>query len=106
MWHRGLFILLGALLVGGPAGAVDPADKCEAGKLKEADKYCFCQLKAESKYVKADGATKYADALAKCESKSTRSGTHPSAPARSGIRGPTTAGAGEFAAWPESTCAG
>ena len=34
------------------ATALDPAPKCESGKLKEAGKYSFCRLKADAKGVK------------------------------------------------------
>jgi hypothetical protein len=40
------------LAYAGAAAALDPADKCEATKLKAAGKYGFCRLKAESKGVK------------------------------------------------------
>jgi hypothetical protein len=52
MFRRGVFTFLSVLLLAGRAGAVDPADRCEADKLKEVGKYCSCRLKAESKAVK------------------------------------------------------
>jgi hypothetical protein len=69
MWRRGVFTFLGVLLIAGPAGAVDPGPKCEADKLKEAGKYGFCRLKAESKYAKTGNALKYAQDLEKCDTK-------------------------------------
>ena len=43
----------------GPAGAVSPADKCEAAKLKTAGKYGFCRLKAEAKAAQTGDAPDY-----------------------------------------------
>lgn len=46
-------LLACCLFVGATAAqAITPEDKCEAKKLKEAGKYGFCRLKAESKGVK------------------------------------------------------
>jgi hypothetical protein len=59
MWSRGVFTFLGVLLIAGSGWAVDPADKCEADKLKEAGKYGFCRLKAESKAVKKSEPADY-----------------------------------------------
>jgi hypothetical protein len=59
MWCRGVFTFLGVLLIAGLAAAVDPTDKCEADKLKEAGKYHFCRMKAESKAVKKSEAPDY-----------------------------------------------
>jgi hypothetical protein len=56
---RGVFTFLAVLLIAGSASAVDPADKCQADKLKEAGKYGFCRLKAESKAVKKGEAPDY-----------------------------------------------
>ena len=47
------------------AHAIDPDAKCEFSKLKEAGKYGFCRLKAESKGVKKSAAPDYS----KCETK-------------------------------------
>jgi hypothetical protein len=58
-WHRKHFAFLRVLLIAGSAGAVDPADKCEADKLKEAGKYGFCPLKAELKAVKKSVSLDY-----------------------------------------------
>jgi hypothetical protein len=52
MFRRGVFTFLGVLLIAGTTGAVDPADKCEADKLKAVGKYSSCRLKAESKSLK------------------------------------------------------
>ena len=41
-----------AFAVSFPAQAIDPADKCEALKVKEAGKYHFCRLSAEAKAIK------------------------------------------------------
>lgn len=65
MSRRGVFIFLGVLLIAGPAGAVDPAAKCEAAKLKEAGKYGLCRLKAESRAVKKGEPAVYT----KCDAK-------------------------------------
>jgi hypothetical protein len=56
-----------ALLLGTAAGAaaLTAADKCESAKLKEAGKYGFCRLKAESKAVKTGSAPDYS----KCDAK-------------------------------------
>ena len=51
MWHRAALMFLTIVFLAAPALAVDPAIKCEAAKLKEAGKYGFCRLKAESKAV-------------------------------------------------------
>ena len=59
--------LIGALLLcatSAATGATD-AQKCEAGKLKEAGKYGFCRLKAEAKAVKTGSAPDYS----KCDEK-------------------------------------
>jgi hypothetical protein len=48
---------------------VDPADKCEAAKLKEAGKYHFCRMKAESKAVKKSEAADYGKCVAKFNDK-------------------------------------
>ena len=53
------------LLLAASAGALTPADKCEAGKLKEAGKYGFCRLKAEAKAVKTASLPDYS----KCDAK-------------------------------------
>ncbi len=54
------FFLCGFLIVlSHPAAAVEPAVKCEAGKLKEAGKYGFCRLKANSKAVKKGEVADY-----------------------------------------------
>ena len=63
--------LIGALLLGATsaaAGATD-AQKCEAGKLKEAGKYGFCRLKAEAKAVKTGSAPDYGNCDVKYGSK-------------------------------------
>ncbi|MBX3025283.1 DUF1566 domain-containing protein [bacterium] len=49
------FVLASLALAGG-AGAVTPAEKCQAGKLKLAGKYDFCRLKAEAKAAQSGGA--------------------------------------------------
>ncbi len=48
-----------------PAAAIEPAVKCEAGKLKQASKYGACRLKAESKAVKNAESANYT----KCDEK-------------------------------------
>lgn len=53
------------LLAAGSAGALTPAEKCESSKLKEAGKYGFCRLKAESKAVKTASTPDYS----KCDAK-------------------------------------
>ncbi|MFT4570072.1 MAG: hypothetical protein ACI91F_000942, partial [Candidatus Binatia bacterium] len=47
------------------AHALDPAVKCESGKLKESSKYAACRLKADAKAVKKGEAADYM----KCEDK-------------------------------------
>jgi hypothetical protein len=61
------FIMLAAVIAcsAGSAVAVPPAEKCEAGKLKQAGLYGFCRLKAEAKAVKSGSAPDYA----KCDAK-------------------------------------
>jgi len=50
-----------------PASAVEPATKCEAGKLKEAAKYLSCRLKADAKAVTKSASADYS----KCDEKLT-----------------------------------
>ena len=50
-----------------PASAVEPAAKCEAGKLKEAAKYLSCRLKADAKAVTKSASADYS----KCDEKLT-----------------------------------
>jgi hypothetical protein len=79
MFRMGVFTFLGVLLIAGPAGAVDPADKCLADKLKAAGKYASCLLSVESKAAKkqelpspegvAKCDLKYNDKWAKAEAK-------------------------------------
>jgi len=57
--------LVGVLLLAAGAGAVTPAERCQASKLKTAGKYGFCRLKAESKSVKTGDPANYA----KCDEK-------------------------------------
>jgi len=59
-----------ALLSAGTAlGAATPAQKCQMNKNKEGGKYAFCRQKAEGKLALTGDATKYAEAIAKCETK-------------------------------------
>jgi hypothetical protein len=69
MFRRGVFTFLGVLLIAGPAWAVDPADKCEAAKLKEAGKYHYCRMKAESKAVKKSEPAIYTKCVSKINQK-------------------------------------
>ncbi len=66
------------LMLGLPTNvqALDPDLKCNADKVKEAGKYSFCRLKAESKAIKKGEApdytkcdSKYSDKWQKAESK-------------------------------------
>ncbi len=61
-------ILIGlGLVLGLPTNvqALDPDVKCNAAKVKEAGKYSFCRLKAESKAIKKAEAPDFS----KCDSK-------------------------------------
>jgi hypothetical protein len=58
-----------ATLLAGSAAAVEPAEKCQAAKLKETGKYGLCRLKAEAKAVKRGSAGGLPAALAKCDAK-------------------------------------
>jgi hypothetical protein len=69
MLRREDFTFLAVLLIAGTAWAADPPARCEAAKLKEAGKYGFCRLKAESKYAKTGDAARYAADLARCDTK-------------------------------------
>ncbi len=57
------------VLWAGMAGAVDPPVKCEAQKNKTAGKYASCRQKAEGKLVMKGDATKYGEAITKCDTK-------------------------------------
>jgi hypothetical protein len=59
MHGRHALLLLALLLVPTLAGALTPAELCEAGKLKLAGKYGFCRLKAAAKSVKSGVAADY-----------------------------------------------
>jgi hypothetical protein len=48
----GVLAFMGALLIAGVSWALNPAVNCEAAKLREAAKYGYCCLKAESDAVK------------------------------------------------------
>ena len=61
----GVAVLTALLMLISPAGAADPAVKCESGKLKEASKYGACRMKADAKAVTKGGSPDYA----KCEGK-------------------------------------
>ena len=65
MTLRKLIVLTATALSAGTAAALPPAEKCEAGKLKQAGKYGFCRLKAETKAVKTGDAPDYS----KCDAK-------------------------------------
>jgi hypothetical protein len=69
MFRRGVFTFLGVLLIAGAAWAVDPGPKCEAAKLKEAGKYHYCRMKAESKAVKKSEAPVYTKCVSKFNQK-------------------------------------
>jgi hypothetical protein len=69
MFRRGVFTFLGVLLIAGPAWSVDPGPKCEAAKLKEAGKYHYCRMKAESKAAKKSEAPDYGKCVAKFSDK-------------------------------------
>jgi hypothetical protein len=56
------------LVVPASAGLTD-AQKCESFKLKHTGKYAFCQMKAQSKFVKTADMAKLMSDLAKCDSK-------------------------------------
>lgn len=58
-------LLTASVLIAGHALALDPADKCEAGKNQEAGKYAQCRLKAEAKAIKKGLAPDYS----KCDQK-------------------------------------
>lgn len=66
------------------------AQKCESLKLKHTGKYAFCQMKAQSKFVKRGDMAKLLSDLAKCDSKiedkfsNTDSKWGPSCPANPG----------------------
>lgn len=62
-----LAVMVGVALLWAPsgAGAITPAEKCESSKLKEAGKYGFCRLNAESKAVKTASTPDYS----KCDAK-------------------------------------
>lgn len=63
-------IALGAgLLWASSAGAVTPADKCEAAKNKIAGKYYFCRAKAEAKALTASTSPDYSKCTAKFDDK-------------------------------------
>jgi len=51
-WIVMMAVGFGLMLAPVPAFALDPAPKCEAGKLKAVGKYANCRLRAESKAVK------------------------------------------------------
>jgi hypothetical protein len=65
MFRRGVFTFLSVLLIAAPAWAASYADKCEAAKLKEAGKYHYCRMKAESKAVKKGKAPDYSKCVDK-----------------------------------------
>jgi hypothetical protein len=65
--RRGLLALVGALLLAGPAAALDPAERCEADKCKETGKYQFCRMKEEARALKK-GIT---PSFSKCDQKLT-----------------------------------
>lgn len=65
MFRRGVFTIVGVLLIAGPGWAASDAEKCEAAKLKEAGKYHYCRMKAESKAVKKSEAPYYDKCLSK-----------------------------------------
>jgi hypothetical protein len=67
-WACGILIV-GALLCAGSAPALDPGPKCQSAKNKDAGKYAACRQKAEAGLVKTGDATKYAEAIAKCDAK-------------------------------------
>jgi len=70
--RQGLFFVLAAgllVLWTGATHAVDPAQKCQSGKNKEAGKYAFCLQKAEAKLVTTGDTAKYSAAILKCEGK-------------------------------------
>ena len=67
-WASGILIV-GALLCAGSAPALDPGPKCQSAKNKDAGKYAACRQKAEAGLVKTGDATKYAEAIAKCDAK-------------------------------------
>ncbi len=60
---------LGLLWAGTALAAATPAQKCQMNKNKEAGKYAFCRQKAEGKLALKGDATKYAEAITKCETK-------------------------------------
>lgn len=60
-----LVLLQGAMAQAGPTNA----EKCEADKLKRAGKHAFCQMKAQSKFVKKGDAFKLSSDLEKCDTK-------------------------------------
>jgi len=61
----GLALAINLLAVGTAAAGPTAAEKCSAAKIKEAGKYGFCRLKAESKAIKKGEAPDYS----KCDSK-------------------------------------
>jgi hypothetical protein len=65
MTRKGFFTLLGALLIAAPTWAADPADKCEATKVKETGKYAFCRLKALSKAILKGASPDYSKCVSK-----------------------------------------
>lgn len=65
----GIFALGAVVLWASWAGAVTPADKCEAAKNKIAGKYYFCRAKAEAKALTTSTAPDYSKCTAKFDDK-------------------------------------
>lgn len=61
----GVAALLGAV----SSRALDPAEKCEADKNREAGKYAYCLQKAQARLLKTGDARAYAAAVERCDSK-------------------------------------
>jgi hypothetical protein len=59
-----VLVVVSAVFAAATATADTPAEKCEAGKLKEAGKFLLCRLKAEAKAVPGGAAE-----TAKCDAK-------------------------------------
>lgn len=62
--RRIVLVTMAAAFAAAAAAADTPAEKCEAGKLKEAGKFLLCRLKAEAKAVPGGAAD-----TAKCDGK-------------------------------------
>jgi len=68
---HGLIVLSTLLLVGSTVHGSTLAEKCEADKLKRTGTYALCQMKALSKFVRTNAASKLAISLSKCDEKIT-----------------------------------